>query len=205
MIRGIDISRNNGVVNIQALPSDIAFVSLKLGQGATEQDPDFQNWYHELRNSRPEITRIPYFFFDPRIDGVIQAKNALSMMVDIEGDDGGPMDQWSAANFAQFIKHITDFIAYVKANSGRQELFFYTFDSYIHNVLKNHLFPDTMLWIASYQTNPPPVLPGWPYQLWQYAQYGRPDGTSGSSAAYGSYDLDRFMGTQAQLDALANR
>lgn len=211
--RGIDLSHNNGLINIAGLPADIAFVSIKLGQGLTEQDPDFQTFYHELRDQRPEIVRIPYFFFDPRFDGVAQAKNALSrgvnytesgtgpMMVDIEGDDGGPMDQWTAENYNQAIQNIVDFINYVKANCGRQELLFYTFDSYVHNVLKGHIFPNTTLWVASYQSTPPPYIPGWPYKLWQYSETGQTDGATTG----GSYDLDQFMGTQAELDALANK
>jgi GH25 family lysozyme M1 (1,4-beta-N-acetylmuramidase) len=214
MIRGIDISHNNGAVDIAGLPADIAFVSLKASQADAYQDPMFQQFYHDLKNDRPEIVRIPYHFFDPRIGGAAQAQNLLSrgvnftepgtgpLMLDVEGDDGGPMDIWTAANLPQAIQNVNDFKTYIwgSAQYGRNDLIIYSFDHYIKGVLQGQTWPDCIFWVASYQATPPPVIPGWAYQFWQYSETGQLDGTTTG----GSFDLDQYLGTQDAFNALAN-
>jgi GH25 family lysozyme M1 (1,4-beta-N-acetylmuramidase) len=210
MIRGTDISHWNDTINIAALPADIAFVSVKATQGATGQDPFFQTAYHALKNERPEIIRIPYHFFDWQADGVAQAKNVLSrgvnytepgtgpLMLDLEGD--GEVGIFVTQNKALCIQRVNDFIAYIQANCGRLELFIYSFDNFIKQNLGGHTWPGTIFWVSSFQSTPPPFLPGWPYKMWQYSEFGQLDGT----VTGGNYDLDQWMGTQQELNTLAN-
>ena len=50
------------------------------------------------------------------------------------------------------------------------------------------------LWLASWQTTPPPTTPNWPfYAFWQYG--------IGTCPGVGACDLDKFMGTLKQLKA----
>ena len=209
MIRGIDISHKDDV-DIASLPADIAFVSVKATQGADIHDPAFLDYYHALKNDRPEIVRIPYHFFDWQADGVAQAENLLSrginftgpgtgpLMLDLEAD--GALGDFVTDNQADCIQRVDDFIAHIRANCGRQELIIYSFDSFIKENLGGHTWPDTIFWVSSFQDTPPPFLPGWHFQIWQYSQFGHLDGrTTG-----GSLDLDFFMGTMEELQALAN-
>lgn len=210
MIRGTDISHLDSI-NIATLPADIAFVAIKASQGATYQDPNFQATYHALKNTRPEIIRIAYHFFDWQVDGIIQAKNILSrgvdytgigtgpLMLDLEADSDSAEEKYVIANRDLCIQRVNDFIAYVRDNCGRQELIIYSNDDFIKNVV-NHKWPDTIFWVASYQTNPPPFLPGWEFDFWQYSEFGQLDGT----VTGGHFDLDRWMGTRDDLNKLAN-
>lgn len=212
--RGIDISHNNGNVNIAALPADIAFVALKASQGATEQDPMFQQFYHALKNERPEIIRIPYHFFDWEVDGAVQAENILSrgvnyteagtgpLMLDLEGDDGGPIDAYINANRALCIQRVNDFkVAIItRAQYGRSDMIIYSFDSFIKINLGGKTWPDSIFWVSSFQNTPPPTFQNWAYKFWQYSEYGQLDGTTTG----GNYDLDQFMGTQDELNTLGN-
>ena len=213
MIRGTDISDQNGNLNISALPNDIAFVSLKAAQGLTELDPDFQNWYHELRDARPEIVRIPYFFFDWYSDGVAQANHVLTrgvnftesgtgpLMLDLEADSGSDIETYIMQNRELCIQRVNDFKATLLASPlyNRKDMIIYSFDDFIKNTIQQ-TWPDTIFWVASYQNNPPPFIDGWHFQFWQNSEYGQLNG----NPTGGYYDLDEFMGTQSQLDALAN-
>ncbi|MDB5144238.1 MAG: lysozyme [Mucilaginibacter sp.] len=216
MIRGIDISHYQDGINLDNLPKDISFVSLKGTQGVTIKDDAFQRFYHTLKTDRPEIVRIDYHFFDWETDGILQAKNVLSrgvnytepgtgpLMLDLEADSGSAVETYIIHNRALCIQRVNDFITYIRANCGRQELIIYSNDDFIKNVIC-HTWPDTIFWVASYQKNPPPFITGWGYHFWQYCEFGRLDGTCGKDSSYGSYDLDFFLGTQIELDALANR
>lgn len=214
MIRGIDISDNNGNMNIGALPHDIAFVALKAGGGLTQLDPDFQIWYHQLRDTRPEIVRICYDFFDWYSDGATQANHILTrgvnfketgtgpLMLDLEADSGSAVESFIIKNRALCIQRVNDFITTLLASPlySRKDLIIYSNDDFIKNVIC-HTWPNTIFWIASYQDDPPPFINGWHFSFWQYSEFGKVTGeTTG-----GYYDLDQFMGTQAELDALANR
>jgi len=210
MIRGIDLSHFNDGVNIATLPKDIAFVSLKATQGTTMHDALFQKFYHDLKTFRPEIVRIPYHFIDWAVDGVTQAKNILSrgidftgtgcgpIMIDLEGD--GDKGVYVSKNKVACIQRVNDCIAYMRANCGRHEIIIYSYNNFIKNNLGGHIWPDCIYWVASYQTNPPPVNSAWPYKFWQYSQFGQING----SVSGGNQDLDRFFGTQQELNKLAN-
>jgi GH25 family lysozyme M1 (1,4-beta-N-acetylmuramidase) len=213
MIRGIDISHNNGLSVINNLPADVAFVSLKGTQGATFQDPDFQTFYHELRNQHPEKVRIDYHFFDWEADGEPQVNNVLSrgvnytepgtspLMLDLEADSGSAEETFVINNRALCIQRVNNFIAalYADPRYGRKDIIIYSNDDFIKNVIC-HTWPDAIFWVASYQPTPPPFIPGWAYKIWQYSEYGQLNGATTG----GNTDLDQWMGTQEELNALAN-
>ena len=212
MIRGIDVSHFEDSMNLATIPQDIAFVSMKASQGVSYQDPFFQTAYHELKNSRPEIVRIPYHFFDWEADGAPQVQNILSrgvsyteagtgpLMLDLEADSGSAIEKYIVANRALCIQRVNDFItALMASNYGRTDLIIYSNDDFIKNVI-SHTWPETIFWVASYQDTPPPVIPGWPYKFWQYSAYGQLDGTHTG----GHLDLDQWMSDQDALNALAN-
>lgn len=210
MIRGIDVSHLDSI-NIATLPNDISFVAIKASQGLSEQDPNFQATYHALKSERPEIVRIPYHFFDWYSDGILQGKNVLSrgvdytesgtgpLLLDLEADSGSAAEKYIIANRALCIQRVNDFITYVRNTCGRQELIIYSNDDFIKNVIC-HIWPDCVFWVASYQNDPPPFLPGWEYKFWQYSEFGQLDG----AVTGGHFDLDKFFGIQQDLNKLAN-
>lgn len=213
MLRGTDISHLD-TVNLATIPNDISFVAIKASQGATSQDPNFQNNYHTLKNDRPEIVRIAGLFFDWKADGPAQANNFLSrgvnftepgtgpMMLDLEADSGSSNESYVINNRAACIQNVNDFTSTLRQSPlyGRRDLIIYSNDDFIENVIR-HEWPDCIFWVSSFQENAPPFLPGWEYKFWQYSEFGQLNGdTTG-----GNFDLDYFMGTQADLDKLANK
>lgn len=213
MIRGTDISHFEAGLNIATLPKDISFVSIKASQGATEQDPNFQGFYHDLKNKRPDIVRIPYHFLDWQADGSVQAMNFLSrgvnfkepgtgpMMLDLEADSDSITEKYIMANRLLCIQRVNDFKAALFASPlySRPDLIIYSNDDFIKNTIR-YSWPDTIFWVASYQPHPPPFLPGWPFKFWQYSEFGQLNG----AVTGGNLDLDQFTGAQTELNTLAN-
>lgn len=225
-LRGIDISRFEATIDtdhiyntkIENLPSDIRFAAIKASQGATEHDPAFQDYYHNFKIKQPEVIIFPYHFFDWKADPILQAKNLLSrninfngsgtgpLMLDLEGD--GSIGDYVINNKAICIQRVNDFINYLRnskgqiagENYGRNEIIIYSFDNFIKENLGGHIWADTIFWVSSFQPNPPPILPGWPYKFWQYSQFGQITGL----ATNGNLDLDYFLGTESELNQLAN-
>jgi len=209
--RGIDISDQNSTINISALPSDIAFVWMKASEGETFQDPTFQNYYHEVK-ALSNVARGAYHFFIFQDDPIAQAKNFLSRgvdftlpgvlppMLDLENQATDAEDQWVKDNAAECAQKVTDWLNYVKQETGRDAII-YTYKNYLIEYLDSASWPNNGLWLAAYQTNPPGLPPGYTaVNWWQYSQFGELDGT----ITGGSIDLDWFMGTQEELNALAN-
>jgi GH25 family lysozyme M1 (1,4-beta-N-acetylmuramidase) len=202
-------------MNLANIPADIAFVSLKASQGVSYQDPFFQTGYHELKTSKPGVVRFIYHFFDWMADGEDQAHNVLSrghagtyqdagtgpLMLDLEADSGSAAEKFIVANHSLCVQRVNDFIAAVLSSPlyGRKDLIIYSNDNFIKNVIR-HTWPETIFWVASYQDNPPSIIPGWPYKFWQYSEFGQLDGTT----TEGHLDLDQFMGTQEEFNALGN-
>lgn len=213
MIRGIDISHFENSINLAVIPGDIAFVSMKASQGVSYQDPFFQTAYHELKNNRPEIVRIPYHFFDWQAGAAAQVQNILSrgvdytgtgtgpLMLDLEADSGSIIERYIVNNRAVCIQRVDEFINLLTSDARykRDDIIIYSNDDFIKNVIC-HTWPHAIFWVASYQHNPPPVLPGWPYKAWQYSEFGQLNG----AVTGGHLDLDQWMGSQEELNAIAN-
>jgi len=208
--RGIDISDQNSPIDIASLPADIAFVAIKATEGITFQDTAFQGYYHALKNDRPEIIRIPYHFFRWQDDSIAQGDNLLScgvdftepgtapLMLDLESN-GTDVDVWMAQNLHLCLARVQEFVDYIFQKTSRQCII-YSFDSFIKENLAGRTWPNNPYWVSSFQSTPPPLIPGWPYSFWQYSQYGQVDGTTTG----GNLDLDWYIGTQDALNALAN-
>jgi lysozyme len=218
MIPGLDRSHLNSGVKLTKLTSKgIKFIWFKASQGATNQDPTFNASWQEAK-ATPGLIRGAYHFFDPRIDGVVQAKNFLSLKmsftsvgclppcVDVEDlvgyDDNGKesdtvsaqLNKWVADNWQLAVQRLTDFLNYVKTETG-WDCVIYTYNNYPKEYFHGHGFINNPMWLSSLQANCPVrydtgKLP----EFWQntYRWQG------------GDQDGDYFMGTQDELNKLAN-
>jgi lysozyme len=213
MIRGIDISDQNDAINIAGLPADIAFVWMKATEGITFKDPTFQGYYQAVKDDLPNVKRGAYHFFIWQDDPTAQAQNFLSRgvdftlpgvlppMLDLE-NNSDQVDAWMLQNTAQCVQSVTTFLNYVKQQTGK-DCIIYTYKNFLIEQLGSASWPNNGLWLAAYQTELPGLPPGYDESdlwFWQYSQYGQLDGTTTG----GSLDLDQYMGTQDQLDALTN-
>lgn len=219
MIPGVDRSHNNNPINLTSLATKgIGFIWFKATQGITYQDPTFNGSWQEIKAipgnhlSGQLVKRGAYHFFDPRYDGIQQAKNYLSRgvnfsspgclppCVDVEdlvgsnAADTTAANIWVADNWQLALQRLNDFLAYVKQQTGRPCMI-YTYNNYPKEYFHGTKFPDNPMWLSSLQRVCPPrydtgELPA----FWQNTYSW--DGTD--------MDGNFFNGTDAELNALAN-
>lgn len=215
-IKGYDFSSLDNI-DITKLPSDTEFVILRaIRQNGTE-DTTFQERYHALRDKRPEIVRMAYLFLNWYKSGVDQANAVLDIginfkgagvgpiVIDLEADSGSDIENYIIHNRTVCIKIVNDCIDTFRASPkyGRQDIIIYSNDSFLNDTIA-HTWPDCLFWLASYQPNIP-GKPAQPVSFWQYAQYSKLDRTvTDFTTKTGSIDLDYFLGSQQELNKLAN-
>src|ERR1700676_864193 len=115
MIQGYDFSSLDDV-DVTNLPKDTGFVILRCIRQNGLKDPTFQSRYHTLRDSRPEIVRMPYLFLNWFKSGNEQAQSLLDIginfnhvgngpvVIDIEADSGSDIEKHIIQNRAACIK-----------------------------------------------------------------------------------------------------
>lgn len=216
MIKGVDRSHLNSNVALSSLyDKGIRFIFFKATQGATYRDRTFNDVWQEAKKISG-LCRGAYHFYDPRIDGVIQAKNFLSLginfsspgclapCVDVEDlvghddADTAKINKWVANNYKVAIQRLNDFLDYIKQETGR-DCIIYTYNNYPKEYFRGHGFPKNPMWLSSLQSSCPvrydtKKLP----EFWQYT-YRWNNGDTNTDM-----DGDYFTGTQEQLNKLAN-
>lgn len=223
-IAGVDRSHLNKKIPLSSLiAKDIAFIWLKGTQGVTYEDPTFNATWQEIKAipgnlSGQLLKRGVYHFFDPRYDGIAQAKNFMSLgvnfsatgclppCVDVEDlvvfNSEGKTDaaltaqanKWVSDNWQLAVSRLQDFLNHVKQECGR-DCVIYTYNNYPKEYFRGHGFPDNPIWLSSLQETCPlrydtKTLPA----FWQNTYNW--NGTD--------MDGDFFTGTQDQLNTLAN-
>ena len=199
MLKGIDISRYQAGININALAID--FVIVKATEGVGYTDPNYIEYLTQAKSSNKKIGIYHYarpdlgntaedeatWFVSKAKNYIKQAILVLDWEVDVSNTD------W-AYNFLKAVYEKTGVrpIIYMSA---------YPVNNYDWTRVVNGNFG---LWIASYGANTgapgtPPENKYWPfYILWQYTSKGYVNGYSGN------LDLDYFYGTKEAWDKYAN-
>jgi len=212
MIKGLDRSHLNAAVPLATLVKDgIQFIWFKATQGITYVDPVFNKSWQEAK-ATSGLIRGCYHFFDPRFDGILQAKHYLDSgvsftaagclppCVDVEDlvgsnkAESADLNKWVANNWQLALKRLQDFLSYVKQVTGR-DCVIYTYNNYPKEYLHGAKFPNNPMWLSSLQVNCPVRYDtGKIPEFWQntYQYKG------------GDQDGDYFTGTLQQLNKLAN-
>lgn len=212
MIAGVDRSHHNAYIPLTELVEQgIKFIFFKATQAEAYVDATFNASWQEAK-AIPGLARGCYHFFDPRIDGIVQAKHYLSLGVNFHGAgclmpcvdvedlvgtdeaDTTQINKWVADNWQLALSRLNDFLAYVKEQIGKTCLI-YTYNNYPKEYFHGHGFPDNPMWLSSLQPNCPVrydtgKLP----EFWQ------------NTYSWNKSDMDGdfFTGTQEQLNTLAN-
>ncbi len=212
---GMDISNGNGSINWSMVHGGgIVFAYMKATQGTGYTDGRFATNWAGARASG--VARGAYHFFDPTADGTLQAQHFLTVMgtlspgdlppmLDIECPDGDPMCLGYAggsgiAPGSTIRTRMLDWLSAVQTATGRTPLI-YTFPSYFSGAGVTTTGLDTYpLFIANINGTPCFTAPSpWARAaVWQYNWNGTVPGIAGN------VDLDRFMGTAADLAAFAS-
>lgn len=177
-VRGIDISRHNGVIDFDRLSTshpEISFIYIKATEGTSYRDPRFVQNYRGARQSGVAVGAYHFFRYDR--DGEMQALNFLDILrrrqfdlppvVDVE--DWGNPDGHTAARIVERLR------AFVSAlqSEGYTPMVYTNIDGYTRLIRGN--FDNLPLWISSF--NDPP-LPAWldfsgrRWDIWQYSHRG---------------------------------
>lgn len=180
-MKGIDISSYQGVINFQAVKdSGVEIVYLKATEGRTYQDPNFKNYYNQLKAIGLKCG--VYHFLranspiTSEVDNFLNVVNGLQMdcidIIDVEITLGQTTEQISS-NVRQFADCLI--------SKGRK-VGIYTGDNFYANNLNNTV-KDLPIWIAHYGVDKPNIS-NW--VGFQYTSSGQVNGINGS------VDIDEF-------------
>ncbi len=151
-ILGLDRSHNNDATPLAGLvKKGVQFIFFKATQGLTYTDPTFNKSWQEAK-STPGLIRGCYHFFDPRYDGIEQAKHFLAQgvnfsasgclppVIDIEDlvgsnkADTTKQNKWVADNSQVCLKRLQDFLSTIKIQTGR-DCIIYSYNTYMKEIV----------------------------------------------------------------------
>ena len=191
-IRGIDVSRHNGMMNLDAAAKDgIDFIFIKASEGESLRDPNFRLNYEKARHAGLAIGAYHFFRFD--VGGVAQARNFLAAVGDRPLDLGPATDVEEHGNKPtdpELVKDRLRAMAEFLYLSGHRVIFYTNRDGY-YDLLRDAM-PGAPLWICSF--NRIPIQAEWTF--WQYSHRGRVAGIRGD------VDLNAFVGSRADWKRL---
>jgi GH25 family lysozyme M1 (1,4-beta-N-acetylmuramidase) len=218
-VEGLDVYKGNGTIDwamVKASGRKYAFI--KATQGDYNKQTTFAaNW---TGAKTAGVLRSPYHFFDPTIDGVVQANAFLAEvaaggglgvgdlppLLDIECPTSSVQAQassgceyagnsgWVAT--ATMKQRIFDWLTTVEQATG-QKAFLYSYPSWFADVkLTDPQLAAYPLFIATYATCASVPLPWTKAVFWQYSATATVPGITGN------VDVDHFFGTEAELQAL---
>lgn len=194
-IRGIDVSRHNGLMNLDAAAKEgVEFIFIKASEGATFKDENFRLNYRKARHAGMKIGAYHFFRFD--VDGVEQAKNLLAAVGPKHLDLGVVVDVEQHGNPDGIpIEIVTDRLTRMKEylNLMGVRVTFYTNRNGYYDYLAEN-FPGSPLWICSFSETP--INAEWTF--WQYNHRGRVAGIQGD------VDLNAFCGNRKEWEAFLN-
>jgi GH25 family lysozyme M1 (1,4-beta-N-acetylmuramidase) len=213
-LQGVDVYDGTGSIDwAEAKTAGIGFAIIKATQGNYDTQSTFAtNW---AGAKAAGIARSAYHFFDPTVDGVAQANYFLSVMgkleagdmpptLDIECPDGDAdclgTGASGDASGATITTAMNDWLSTVKAATGVAP-FIYSFESYFSSDgVDTTGLESYPLYIAYPTTSDCFGVPSpWTSAtIWQNSWTGTVSGIPSP----GNTDTDRFLGTQAEFEAL---
>lgn len=186
-IRGIDVSRHNGMMNLDAAAADgIEFIFIKASEGASLRDENFHLNYEKAGHAG--LKRGAYHFFRFDKDGIDQARNFLQAIgnnklelgVAIDVEDHGNA---SGIDPADIHSRLSDMVEYLILK-GYRVMFYTNRDGYEKYLMDN--YPGSPLWICHFSETPFDAE----WSFWQYDHHGRVSGIPGD------VDLNAYVGSR---------
>ncbi len=221
IVEGVDVSNGQGTIDwAKVAASGRGFAFMKATQGDYNTQTSFAaNW---AGSKAAGVLRSPYHFFDPTIDGVLQAQHFLSVLAAAGGLQPGdlpPMfdmecptspNQATAGKNCEYtgnsgwvatatlIQRAFDWLTTVEQATGRKPIIYSYPAWFAGEGFTDVRLAQYPLYIATLSTCAS-VPPPWTTTVfWQYSFTGTVPGIASQ------VDLDRFVGTKAQLIAFAN-
>lgn len=222
VVEGVDVSDWDGTIDWdQVAASGRAFAFIKATQGNYDAQSTFAASWSGAKAAG--LLRSPYHFFDATVDGVTQAQYFLSIlnaqgglepgdlppMLDIEcptsSSESGAERSCEGQGYSGWVPPATlaqvafDWLTTVEQATGRTPII-YSYPDWFESVgFTDPRLAQYALYIASPFACADVPAPWTTTVFWQYSSKAIVPGIGGN----GSTDVDRFLGTQAQLTALA--
>jgi lysozyme len=198
-LSGIDVSSYQGEIDwARVKAAGVAFAFARISDGLDVIDAQFAANFAGMK--RAGVRRGAYQYFRAGADPIAQARLAvatvrraghadLPLVVDVETDDGQPVDVVQAAlrRWLDWVTRRTHRAAIIYTSPAMSALLASRFAAY-------------PLWVAHYDVDCPTLPDGWErWTFWQRSAHGRVDGIAGD------VDLDDFAGDAATLRRLNRR
>jgi lysozyme len=211
------------------MSSDIKFVMIKASQGVSFHDPLFQTYwktakakglyhgaYHFLTATATAQEQADNYFSEvlslsllsykslkekdkqEKIKTLFSSPFVLPPVLDVEDQVPAALNVNITKNKGAFIQLVTDWINIVEKATGRKVII-YSYKNFFVDYLNNHSWPNSYLWLASYQLKEPGLPKGYSkWDFWQNSERGKIDG----ELTGGEIDLDVFRGSVEELAKL---
>jgi len=199
-VRGVDVSHHNGRVDWPRITTaGYAFAYLKASEGATWRDSTFVR--NRAEAERAGLVTGAYHFFTLCRPGVDQARNfveaigppaAVSLPPAVDLEFGGNCGE--RPSYVAMRAELASFLAVLDSAGHRPAVLYVTKEFYGEYLEGDE--PQNRLWVRSV-FGPPRY--GSAVLFWQYAATGRVAG------AKGRIDLNAFLGSPAEFQALVRR
>lgn len=190
-IRGIDVSRHNGMMNLDAAAADdIKFIFIKASEGEKLRDENFRINYEKAGHAG--LKRGAYHFFRFDKDGITQAQNFMNAIEGTSLELGIAIDVEKSGNPADVprdsvIIRLNDMVEYINLRGYR--VMFYTNREGYEEYLMND-FAGMPLWICSFSSTP--FDADWTF--WQFDHHAKVKGISTD------VDMNVFVGSRKDWD-----
>lgn len=217
MIQGIDISRHQGDVDFKKVQGDgMQFCFCKASEGGDLRDPAVSLYWSQLQETN--MFRGLYHFARPdlrigRKGGEAEGWNFVEVARSLGNTHTGclpPMldfEKYSESDSRDNVPWIQGWLDVVEGELGRTAGIYTGANIWRYEVGDTASFSDRTLWQVDYTAtrSEPKVIAGgaWRWSFWQYSGGGDYAYHGPVPGVTGACDVNRFNGTQADLDALA--
>lgn len=176
---GLDCSMWQNKIHWDKIDSNYTFVFIKATQGL-KIDPNFStNW------NGCQMVKGAYHFFNPNINGEVQAKYFLSIVPLKKGNLPPVIDveyyrpYWKYCNKWTAARNLRLMLEYLEKKTGTKPIIYTNCNFWNKNLSPYIKFNpnDYYLWVANYRTNGDPCIPnGWSdWTFWQWSSKGKLD------------------------------
>ena len=216
-IQGIDISRHQGDVDFSAVEgAGMKFCFCKATEGGDYQDPRVSGYWSQLLET--SMYRGLYHFARPdlrmgRSGGETEGKNFVRAAKSLGHYRAGclpPMldfEKYSDSDEAENIPWIEGWLDVVETELARGAGIYTGANIWKYEVGNTADFAGRPLWQVDYtasRTEPKPIADGqWPWAWWQWSGGGDFAYAGPVPGVNGACDVNRFSGTQEDLDRFA--
>jgi GH25 family lysozyme M1 (1,4-beta-N-acetylmuramidase) len=198
---GIDVSYYNGSINWTTVANaGYKFAFVRVSDGTTFHDPKFASYWTGAKNAG--LVRGAYQFFRPAQSATAQADLMIAAVGTLGPGDLPPVidvEVTQSLSAATIAARIRTWVDRVKAATGVDPIVYTGKYFWRDSVGGPTSFVTNPLWIAQYTTQCPDLPSPWgSWAFWQYNDTGHVAGITGD------VDMDKFNGSLADLQAMAN-